>query len=361
MISRASIDTALQNPNLRAFLVMIRHAEGTAGLNGYRTRFGGGLLDGLVDHPRDVVTLPASGGSITSSAAGAYQFLAGTWADAQKALGLDDFGPANQDRAAVWLIDRRQALGSVLCGEFARAVADCSLEWASLPGAPYGQPVRTLEQCRAWYVAAGGRFGPVSDTPLARRQPAPVAEATIQPVERNAMNPFVQIGLQAVASALPEIGARITEQSPAAAKVVEIAKVAAGAANEQHLAEKVAADPKVRAAVRQAVKAEWFELAETGGGGIAAARQFAADHEGGRFGRVVERVTMAALLFLAFANLAIIPPAVWAVLAANPAAEQLLSMAAIIMQADIGAALTAFGFWLGSSVAKSRGAQVQTP
>ena len=36
-------------------------------------------------------------------------------------------------------------------------------------------------------------------------------------------------------------------------------------------------------------------------------------------------------------------------------------MAAIIMQADIGAALTAFGFWLGSSVAKSRGAQVQTP
>jgi len=37
----------------------------------------------------------------------------------------------------------------VKAGRFDAAVAKCAKEWASLPGSPYGQPVKTLDQARA--------------------------------------------------------------------------------------------------------------------------------------------------------------------------------------------------------------------
>ena len=53
---------ALDNPNVRAFLRMLRHGEGTAGDNGYRVQFGGGLFASFVDHPRQPTTQPAQAG-----------------------------------------------------------------------------------------------------------------------------------------------------------------------------------------------------------------------------------------------------------------------------------------------------------
>ena len=41
--------------NLRAFLQTIRQAEGTAGPDGYRTMFGGDLINSYADHPRRAV------------------------------------------------------------------------------------------------------------------------------------------------------------------------------------------------------------------------------------------------------------------------------------------------------------------
>lgn len=148
----------LEDRNLQAFLAMIRYAEGTSGPNGYRTLFGGGLFDSFDDHPRQFITATLGGQSITSSAAGAYQFLMKTWDDVRGILGLPDFSPASQDRAAAFLIRRRGALADVYAGRFDVAIVKCNKEWASLPGSPYGQPVRTLSDLRRVYVASGGQI-----------------------------------------------------------------------------------------------------------------------------------------------------------------------------------------------------------
>ncbi len=147
-----------EESNVAAFLRMIRYAEGTAGPDGYRTMFGGELFDTFADHPRRAITRLLGRQTITSTAAGAYQFLSTTWDDARRALGLPDFSPESQDAAAVWLIRRRGALADVRAGRFDAAVAKCAREWASLPGSPYGQPVKSLDQVRAAYENAGGAF-----------------------------------------------------------------------------------------------------------------------------------------------------------------------------------------------------------
>lgn len=144
--------------NVAAFLRMIRYAEGTAGEEGYRTLYGGELFDQFADHPRIPVSAMLGGRPITSTAAGAYQILARTWDEVQAALNLPDFSPASQDAAAVYLIRRRGALEDVRAGRFEQAIAKVAREWASLPGSPYGQPVKSLEQVREIYAAAGGNF-----------------------------------------------------------------------------------------------------------------------------------------------------------------------------------------------------------
>ncbi len=148
--------TPWEQQNVKAFLHMIRVAEGTAGADGYSTMVGGALFRGFHDHPRVLVTITSRGQQIKSSAAGAYQMLRGTWDEVRRRLGLTDFSPASQDRAAVELIRRRGALADVRAGRFADAIAKCRKEWASLPGAGYGQPEKSVGELFAAYVNAGG-------------------------------------------------------------------------------------------------------------------------------------------------------------------------------------------------------------
>lgn len=66
----------------------------------YNTLHGGGSFEDFSDHPN--APQPTADGK-QSSAAGRYQFVYKTWKRAQAALGLEDFSPENQDRAAWWL------------------------------------------------------------------------------------------------------------------------------------------------------------------------------------------------------------------------------------------------------------------
>jgi len=182
--------TQTEQNNASAFLWMIRINEGTADNNGYSTLVGGGQFDSFADHPRVLVALPRLG--IKSSAAGAYQILRRTWDEVAKGLGLPDFSPQSQDRAAVKLIRQRGALGDVRAGRFGAAVEKCRKEWASLPGAGYGQHKNNLAYLQSAYESAGycrmmvtgGAVAAVVVFVLARKAAGVVGEAV------GAINPF---------------------------------------------------------------------------------------------------------------------------------------------------------------------------
>jgi len=143
-------------PERRALLNTIRYAEGTwigGSQEGYRILFGGGRIDRLDRHPEVVVQLAYS-----SAAAGAYQFLPATWREASKKLGLQDFGPANQDQAALYLMQKRGALETFDRRGLNREVLNrLSREWASLPATHgvsfYGQPVKDADELKEFYLA----------------------------------------------------------------------------------------------------------------------------------------------------------------------------------------------------------------
>ena len=143
----------LDNSNVRAFLRVIRTGEGTADEKGYTRIFGGKQFNSFTDHPRVYVPF----GKTSSSAAGAYQFLASTWDETRRIMGLPDFSPASQDMGALGRIAARGALDDVLAGRFESAVRKCALEWASLPSSPYGQPVISWPRAHAIFADAGGR------------------------------------------------------------------------------------------------------------------------------------------------------------------------------------------------------------
>lgn len=158
----------MMHANLKAFLDMIAYSEIGAALlavsdNGYNVIVGSTpakpiLFTDYSQHPlkRQVVTL--KGRTISSDAAGRYQFMGRYWAHYKLQLSLPDFGPAAQDRWAVQLIKECRALDDIETGHLARAVAKCASRWASFPGAGYGQPEHRLDTLHAAYEQAGGVF-----------------------------------------------------------------------------------------------------------------------------------------------------------------------------------------------------------
>lgn len=147
--------------NIKAFLAMIRHAEGTSGANGYRTLFGGKLFTDFSTHPN--VKVPFR--NTYSTAAGAYQILYRTWLYNKTKLGLKDFSPESQDKIAIELIRAEKALDDVLAGRFATAIDKVQNIWASLPDVPggekaagYNQNPKKLTDLQKTYTLNGGQL-----------------------------------------------------------------------------------------------------------------------------------------------------------------------------------------------------------
>jgi len=151
MTERQFLEQFRNTPAGQKLLKTIRFAEGTAGPKGYQTMFGGGTFSDMSRHPDKVI----KSGGYASAAAGAYQFLPGTWQGQASRLGLKSFSPEEQDIAALGLArNRLMDIGGLATvqkeGLSQRVAAALSPEWASFPTETgrsyYGQPVKSLSQ-----------------------------------------------------------------------------------------------------------------------------------------------------------------------------------------------------------------------
>lgn len=150
-------------PNLKAFLDTIAWSEIGPDLlaksdDGYNVLVGATaqypilFSNNYITHPR------VHNHELNSDAAGRYQFMGRFWDHYKFSLALPDFGHESQDRWAVQLIKECHALDDVLMGHLDRAVAKCSVRWASLPGSTYGQRQNSLACLEDAYAQAGGQF-----------------------------------------------------------------------------------------------------------------------------------------------------------------------------------------------------------
>jgi muramidase (phage lysozyme) len=139
----------------KALLDTIAWSEGTRGRgsDGYNVIVGYHYANDCTRHPNRLIRLSSS---LSSTAAGRYQFLYGTWSS----LGYPTFQPENQDRAGLKLVTRRGVSvpeGRPLSAtEFSNALSRLSYEWASLPPNRYGQGVHTASAVRAEYCKNAG-------------------------------------------------------------------------------------------------------------------------------------------------------------------------------------------------------------
>lgn len=159
MTERQILEQFRNTPAGQKLLKTIRFAEGTSGPKGYQTMFGGGTFQDMSRHPDKVIR----SGGYASAAAGAYQFLPGTWQSQASRLGLKGFGPEEQDIAALGLArNRLMGIGGLATvekeGLSQRVAAALSPEWASFPTETgrsyYGQPVKSLSKLQEVYGQA---------------------------------------------------------------------------------------------------------------------------------------------------------------------------------------------------------------
>lgn len=156
-------DTYLQNPNVQKFLQYLNVYEGSPQANqlvGFKE------FKGFDDHPRTPVVFNKKGAK--SDAAGLFQIKGATWDYQSKKLGLTDFSPDNQKRAAIGILKDIKALPDIVQGNFEAAKAKAAKQWASLPGSTIGKA-----------TGQNPRFKPEAEAILGQ----PVREARNQPAQ----------------------------------------------------------------------------------------------------------------------------------------------------------------------------------
>jgi muramidase (phage lysozyme) len=279
-VLKAKLKVHLDNPNMAAFLRVIRAGETSQNESAYHTLVGDTWFESLDKHPRTMVWLPNL--RVNSSAAGAYQFLGRTWDECVEALALPDFGKSSQDVAAVFLIRRRGALDDVLAGHFEAAIRKCAKEWASLPGSPYGQPVMTITKAKAVYAQYGGSLNtspaPVPISPKTEHvtevpeilENTPVIKENTMPI------PAVLMALlPTLIQYVPKLanifgsGSAVSERNVAAVTMaMNIAQETLGTKSAQEAIEIMTVNPEAVQQVKEAIESRWLDLSEAGGGGI---------------------------------------------------------------------------------------------
>jgi putative chitinase len=134
---------------------------------------------------------------------------------------------------------------------------------------------RRLERAKA-ALAADTAATPAAETPQSS-DPAQYSQEGGMPVP---IAPVVAALAPAFLELLPKLGAWFGSGSKSSERnlavvgeAIKLAQTTVGAVNAMDAVEKMQADPAARQQVEKAVEANWYQLTEAGGGGIASARQ----------------------------------------------------------------------------------------
>jgi murein DD-endopeptidase MepM/ murein hydrolase activator NlpD len=144
---------------MRAFLRVIRFAEGTDRSDGYNMMFTGLTFASYVDHPRQINCISSG---LCSDAAGAYQALSTSWELIASRLNLKDFSPSNQDRYAIELIKELGAIPKIENDDFEGAIHLSCKIWASFPCSDSDNQSTTLSMSQlknAWLYYLNNNTG----------------------------------------------------------------------------------------------------------------------------------------------------------------------------------------------------------
>ncbi len=149
-VARSTVKDFGSDIGTPSLLSVVAWAEGLGDC--YYYTFAYKTFDSFVDHPRMKVC--ASG--LCSTAAGRYQFLAATWEQLALKYRYPTFEPVYQDEGAWALMKEKQVNDTAAIYDFPRfkrAMGILGQVWASLPGSPYGQPTRSIEEAWQRYQA----------------------------------------------------------------------------------------------------------------------------------------------------------------------------------------------------------------
>ena len=164
----------------------------------------------------------------TTTATGRYQIVRDTWNRAAMALGLTDFSPASQDRAAAWIAEAdyrtnagRDLARDIADGNYASIRRNLATTWEGLQKLSDEEFARRLAAARsaplAASAAAGAAAQPAAAVPSAAPA-APGASATTSGTEAEAPQPAgpqFSPAVESVLSALPPAYAAEIRESAA--------------------------------------------------------------------------------------------------------------------------------------------------
>ena len=341
---------ALGNPNVKAFLRVIRAGESSQDDSAYTIIYGGGHFPAPPwRHPYQGVPTTQGG-----KAAGAYQFLGTTWDRCASALGLgEDFSPASQDIGAVYLIDGRGALGAVENGDLSTAIVKLAQEWVGLPGLG-ARAAAVFQQYGGTQTGAGGAISSPDAPPyVAPAETAPAAPN--QPQTGGSVFPLLLPALLQLVPQLAQVfgakGEKVQAAGQIAQAVTQAITTATGTTNLQAGIEAMQADPAVKAQAASAVLqsppvAAVLEAGEAGGGGIGGARKFMADPAMPKFWQTGQ-------FWISLLLMAIVGAIVVDVLFMHPTGWTASDRSQVLM---LAVAITSgvMGFWIGSSIGSAK-------
>lgn len=156
-------DTSVNTENVLAFLAVIRNLESN---NRYNVIAGGDTFQDYSEHP--FVINPNRNKPLGTTASGAYQQVKGTWIMARDALGLENFSPASQDAAAIWLLNHKVPgenrfnldgtglIEDLYRGDFEKALQNYRKEWEALDKIILGKYPIKLADAEQIYLNNGG-------------------------------------------------------------------------------------------------------------------------------------------------------------------------------------------------------------